>query len=192
MIETVMARTTAHHTKEDEMIAIKEVYTAEELVGLTGFKRPVIDKWFTETGRWHDNGPVVKSTLTQGEVTTMLARGNSNRRNSKARAFLAELRGESASGIDTAEMNKAIALLNSENEDDDFDVEDDEIEADEEGDDEAPKKRTKKNFSTAAVTKRLTICKKCRRPNSNGYQYCSACHKAYRPGNRTARAKMTA
>ncbi len=176
---------------------LKATYTAQELVGLTGFKRPVIDKWFTETGRRYDDGPVVKRTLTQGEVKTMLARGNSNRRNIKARTFLAALRGEALPGIGTAEIDNAIARLNSEaeNEDDSIDVEDEEIEADEgdQGDQhETPKKRTKKSFSTAAVTKMLTICKQCRQPNSNGYQYCSACHKAYRSGDRKARAKMTA
>ncbi len=175
---------------------LKATYTAEELVGLTGFTPAVIDKWFTETGRWYDKGPTVKKTLTQSEVKTMLARGNSNRRNSKARAFLADLRGESAPGIDAAELSKAITRLRSETEDEDedegdlVDVVDDDSEADDE--DEAPRKHTKKGFSTASVTKMLTICKRCRQPNSNGYQYCSACHQAYRSGDRKARAKITA
>jgi hypothetical protein len=177
-------------------MTLKKIYTAEELVKLTGFRRSVIDKWFTETGRWYDKGPVVKSTLTQGEVVSLLARGTSNRRNIKAITFLAELRGELAPGVDGAEMNKAIARLNSENEDEDDDIEvaDEEIEAQEEGEghDAPPTKHRKEKFTTAAVTKMLTICKKCRRLNSNGYQYCTACHKAHRSGNRTARAKMTA
>jgi hypothetical protein len=36
------------------------------------------------------------------------------------------------------------------------------------------------NFrSTAVVTQNLTVCKGCRQPNGNGYQYCDACHKAH-------------
>ena len=33
--------------------------------------------------------------------------------------------------------------------------------------------------STAVKTKMLTVCKRCGQPNDNGYQYCTACHKAY-------------
>jgi hypothetical protein len=32
------------------------------------------------------------------------------------------------------------------------------------------------SHSNAAVTQMLTLCKKCGKPNSNGYQYCAQCH----------------
>jgi hypothetical protein len=38
--------------------------------------------------------------------------------------------------------------------------------------------------STAAMTNLLTVCKHCRQPNNNGYQYCSACHQKYKSNGR--------
>ena len=35
-------------------------------------------------------------------------------------------------------------------------------------------------FSNAVTTQMLTHCKKCGKPNTNGYQYCTACHKNYK------------
>jgi len=47
-----------------------------------------------------------------------------------------------------------------------------------------PKKKTKYPArSTAAKTKMLTVCKKCGNGNGNGYQYCTACHKAHKARN---------
>jgi hypothetical protein len=44
-----------------------------------------------------------------------------------------------------------------------------------------PNKRAKyPSRSTAAKTKMLTVCKKCRTNNDNGYQYCTTCHKAHK------------
>jgi len=39
--------------------------------------------------------------------------------------------------------------------------------------------------STAAQTKMLTVCKRCGKPNANGYQYCTACHTAHRNARKT-------
>jgi hypothetical protein len=32
----------------------------------------------------------------------------------------------------------------------------------------------------AVRTKMFTTCKRCGKPNNNGYQYCTDCHKRYR------------
>lgn len=44
--------------------------------------------------------------------------------------------------------------------------------------------------STAVVTQNLTVCKGCRQPNVNGYQYCDTCHKAHssRPTKKAIKA----
>src|ERR1035438_7439511 len=35
-------------------------------------------------------------------------------------------------------------------------------------------------FSNAVTTQMFTHCKKCGKPNTNGYQYCTACHKSHK------------
>jgi hypothetical protein len=35
-------------------------------------------------------------------------------------------------------------------------------------------------FSNAVTTKMFTHCKKCGKPNTNGYQYCTACHESHK------------
>jgi uncharacterized OB-fold protein len=41
-------------------------------------------------------------------------------------------------------------------------------------------------FSNAVTRQMFTQCKKCGKPNANGYQYCTACHKSRKrkTGNR--------
>lgn len=34
--------------------------------------------------------------------------------------------------------------------------------------------------SNAVVTQMFTLCKKCGKPNGNGYQYCAGCHTKYK------------
>src|SRR5689334_20678824 len=34
-------------------------------------------------------------------------------------------------------------------------------------------------YSNAVKTRLFKVCKRCGQVNSNGYQYCSACHKAH-------------
>lgn len=47
-----------------------------------------------------------------------------------------------------------------------------------------PKKKVKyPSRSTAAIPNMLTVCKKCGKSNDNGYQYCTACHKAHKGRN---------
>jgi hypothetical protein len=47
-----------------------------------------------------------------------------------------------------------------------------------------PNKKAKyPSRSTAAKTKMLTVCKRCGKQNDNGYQYCTACHKAHKGRN---------
>ena len=35
-------------------------------------------------------------------------------------------------------------------------------------------------FSNAVATQMFTHCKKCGKPNTNGYQYCTACHESHK------------
>jgi hypothetical protein len=35
-------------------------------------------------------------------------------------------------------------------------------------------------FSNAVTTQMFMHCKKCRKPNTNGYQYCTACHRSHK------------
>jgi hypothetical protein len=35
-------------------------------------------------------------------------------------------------------------------------------------------------FSNAVTTQMFRQCKKCGKPNTNGYQYCTACHKDHK------------
>ncbi len=34
--------------------------------------------------------------------------------------------------------------------------------------------------SNAMKTEMFTVCKRCGKPNGNGYQYCTACHRSHK------------
>jgi hypothetical protein len=36
------------------------------------------------------------------------------------------------------------------------------------------------SYSNAVSTAMFTVCKKCGRPNNNGFQYCTACHQKHK------------